>query len=138
MASGRLGRWATDWVELGLDAAREIRAHKMRSLLTLFGVVFGAASVVSMTSLAAAVQRMATDEIIRVGMPRTVAFYDRGPRSDATRAADIRHTGIRLSDITGRGNDVRSQLHGTPVGEHPTGPAHGAGGRHRRRIPALP
>jgi putative ABC transport system permease protein len=99
MASGRLGRWATDWAELGLDAAREIWAHKMRSLLTLFGVVFGAASVVSMTSLAAAVQRMATDEIIRVGMPRTVAFYDRGPRSDAMRAAELRHTGIRISDI---------------------------------------
>jgi putative ABC transport system permease protein len=99
MASGPLGRWATDWAELGLDAAREIRAHKMRSLLTLFGIVFGAASVVSMTSLAAAVKRMATDEIQRQGMPRTVAFYDRGPRSDATRAAELRHTGIRLSDI---------------------------------------
>ncbi|UCF40709.1 MAG: ABC transporter permease [Gemmatimonadota bacterium] len=99
MASGRLGRWVADWAELGLDAAREIRAHKMRSLLTLFGVVFGAASVVSMTSLSAAVKQMATDEITRLGMPRTVAFYDRGPRSDASRAADIRHTGIRLSDI---------------------------------------
>jgi ABC-type antimicrobial peptide transport system permease subunit len=90
---------ANDWVELGIDAAREIWAHKMRSVLTLFGVVFGAASVVSMTSLAAAVQRMATEDLKRLGMPRTVAFYDQGPRSDATRAADLRHTGIRLSDI---------------------------------------
>jgi putative ABC transport system permease protein len=90
---------ADDWVELGIDAAREIWAHKMRSLLTLFGIVFGAASVVSMTSLAAAIQRMATEDLKRLGMPRTVAFYDQGPRSDATRAADLRHTGIRLSDI---------------------------------------
>jgi putative ABC transport system permease protein len=100
MASGALGRWAANWAELSLDAAREIRAHKMRSLLTLFGIVFGAASVVSMTSLSAAMKYMATNEITRVGMPRTVAFYDRGPRSDATRAADVRHTGIRLSDIS--------------------------------------
>lgn len=99
MASGALRRWTADWAELGLDATREIRAHKMRSLLTLFGIVFGAASVVSMTSLAAAVKRMATEDLKRLGMPRTVAFYDRGPRSDATRAAELRHTGIRLSDI---------------------------------------
>jgi putative ABC transport system permease protein len=90
---------ANDWAELGIDALREIWAHKMRSVLTLFGVVFGAASVVSMTSLAAAVQRMATDDLKRLGMPRTVAFYDQGPRSDAKRATDLRHTGIRLSDI---------------------------------------
>ena len=99
MASGPLRRWMVDWGELGLDAVREIRAHKMRSLLTLFGIVFGAASVVSMTSLSAAVQRMATEDLKRLGMPRTVAFYDRGPRSDVTRAAELRHTGIRISDI---------------------------------------
>ncbi len=99
MANGRLGRWAVEWAELALDAVREVRAHKTRSLLTLFGIVFGAASVVSMTSLSAAVEGMATSEITRLGMPRTFGFFDRGPRSDATRAAELRHAGIRLSDV---------------------------------------
>ena len=47
-----------DWLELIGDALREIRGHKLRSLLTLSGIVFGAASVVSMTSLAAAMKNV--------------------------------------------------------------------------------
>lgn len=85
--------------ELLLDALREIGAHPLRSLLTLSGIVFGAASLVSMTSLAAALKQMAYDELQELGMPRTFAFFDRGPRSDAHRAADLRHPGLRLRDV---------------------------------------
>ncbi len=92
-------RRALAWGELGLDALREIWAHRMRSLLTLFGIVFGAASVVAMTSLSAALERMAYDELSRMGLPGTVAFYDRGPRSDVRKAADLRHVGLRDRDL---------------------------------------
>lgn len=85
--------------ELVLDALREIRAHPLRSMLTLTGIVFGAASVVSMTSLSAAIKVVALDEMTRMGMPRTVGLYDRGPRSDATRAADLRAPGLRNRDV---------------------------------------
>ncbi len=85
--------------ELARDALREIFVHPLRSLLTLFGIVFGAASVVSMTSFAAGIKGMAYTELSRMGMPRTFELYDRGPRSDAKRAADLRHTGLRNSDI---------------------------------------
>jgi putative ABC transport system permease protein len=87
------------WGELAWDALREIRAHKLRSLLTLFGIVFGAAAVVSMTSLSAGVKFMAYKELQELGMPNSFQFSDRGPRSDAVRAADLRHPGLKLADV---------------------------------------
>jgi putative ABC transport system permease protein len=88
-----------DWVELILDALREIRAHKLRSLLTLSGIVFGAASVVSMTSLASAMQTLVYDDLIAMGLSRSFIMDDQGPRSDAKGATALRHTGIRLTDL---------------------------------------
>ncbi len=99
MARTRLWGAISGSGELARDAVREILVHPLRSLLTLFGIVFGAASVVSMTSFAAGIKAMAYDELSRMGMPRTFELYDRGPRSDAQRAADLRHTGLRMSDI---------------------------------------
>ncbi len=88
-----------DWGELILDALREIRAHKLRSLLTLSGIVFGAASVVSMTSLASAMQTLVYDDLIAMGLSRSFFMRDEGPRSDAKGAAAVRHTGLRLTDL---------------------------------------
>jgi putative ABC transport system permease protein len=88
-----------DWAELILDALREIRAHKLRSLLTLSGIVFGAASVVSMTSLASAMQVLVYDDLIAMGLSRSFFMDDQGPRSDAKGAAALRHTGLRLTDL---------------------------------------
>jgi len=88
-----------DWAELVLDALREIRGHKLRSLLTLSGIVFGAASVVSMTSLASAMQTLVYDDLIAMGLSRSFFMDDQGPRSDAKGAAALRHTGMRLTDL---------------------------------------
>jgi len=88
-----------DWGELILDALREIRAHKLRSLLTLSGIVFGAASVVSMTSLASAMQTLVYDDLIAMGLSRSFFMDDQGPRSDAKGATALRHTGLRLTDL---------------------------------------
>ena len=88
-----------DWGELILDALREIRAHKLRSLLTLSGIVFGAASVVSMTSLASAMQVLVYDDMMAMGLSRSFFMRDEGPRSDAKGAQAVRHTGLRLSDL---------------------------------------
>ena len=80
-----------DWVELIWDALREIRAHKLRSLLTLSGIVFGAASVVSMTSLAAAMKTLVYEDLIAMGLSRSFFIRDEGPRSDAKGATGTRH-----------------------------------------------
>jgi putative ABC transport system permease protein len=88
-----------DWIELIGDALREIRGHTLRSLLTLSGIVFGAASVVSMTSLASAMQTLVYDDLIAMGLSRSFFMDDQGPRSDAKGAAAVRHTGMRLTDL---------------------------------------
>ena len=92
-------RGIATWGELSLEALREVWSHKIRSLLTLFGIVFGAASVVSLTSLAASLKDMAYRELTQMGMPATVSFSDRPPRADVTRAADLRYAGLTLADV---------------------------------------
>jgi putative ABC transport system permease protein len=95
----RLGELADQTLELARDALREVRAHKLRSFLTLSGVVFGAASVVAMTSLAAGVKNMAYEELERMGMPRSFVLFNGSPRSDARRAAELREKGLRVADL---------------------------------------
>ena len=89
----------SDAAELVSDSWREIRAHPLRSLLTLSGIVFGAASLVSMASLATGLKQMAYADLEKIGFPRSFAIGDEGPRSDAKTAADLRHPGLRLGDV---------------------------------------
>lgn len=91
---GRAGAVA----ELFGDAVRQILAHPLRSLLTLSGIVFGAASLVSMTSIAVGMKEMAYRDLESIGFPRSVTVQDEGPRGDATRAIDLRHPGLRIAD----------------------------------------
>ncbi|MGH7645732.1 MAG: ABC transporter permease, partial [Gemmatimonadales bacterium] len=86
-------------LELVEDVVREIRAHPLRSLLTLSGIVFGAASLVSMTSLAFALKAMAYRDLVNFGFPRSYTAWDRGPRDDARGAAALRHKGIQQGDL---------------------------------------
>jgi putative ABC transport system permease protein len=107
-----------EWAELVLDALREIRGHKLRSLLTLSGIVFGAASVVSMTSLASAMQSLVYDDLIAMGLSRSYWMNDRGPRSDARGAAALRHTGLSLRDLEAlRTVPGVASVHGRNFGE---------------------
>jgi len=107
-----------DWIELIGDALREIRGHKLRSLLTLSGIVFGAASVVSMTSLAAAMKTVVYDDLIKMGLARSYRFDDQGPRSDAKGATALRHTGLRLTDLDAlRGLPGVESVHGRNWGD---------------------
>jgi putative ABC transport system permease protein len=88
-----------DLLELITDAVREIGAHKLRSLLTLSGIVFGAASLVSMASLAAGLKNMAFEDLRKMGFPRSYAIIDRGPASDVRTAAALQYPGLRLADL---------------------------------------
>jgi len=85
--------------ELVGDALRETRAHPLRSLLTLSGIVFGAASLVAMTSLARAMKEMAYRDLEAFGFPNSYGIVDRGPPEDARTAAGLRHPGLRLGDL---------------------------------------
>lgn len=112
-------RWvrASEAGELILDALREIWAHPLRSLLTLSGIVFGAASLVSMTSLAAAMRTLAHDDLIAMGYPRSFSIIDRDPPSDAATAGTLRHPGLKLGDLDAlRGLPGVESVHGRNFG----------------------
>src|SRR5258708_19166050 len=68
-------------------------------MLTLSGIGLGAACVVSMTALAAAMKTLVYDDLISMGMSRSFFINDQGPRSDAKGAAALRHTGMRITDL---------------------------------------
>jgi len=95
----RAAAWLDAAWELARDAFREIGAHRVRSVLTLSGIVFGCASVVAMTSLAAGVKTMAYEELQRMGLPRSFTLADGSDRSDSRRAADVMHPGLKLADL---------------------------------------
>lgn len=94
----RFPRLAAAW-ELVEDALREVRAHLLRSILTLSGIVFGAASLVALMSLSRALKEMAYRDLESIGFPTSYSVWDRGPRSDARTAAELRHSGLRLADL---------------------------------------
>lgn len=117
------------WLELVGDALREIRVHPLRSMLTLSGIVFGAASLVALISLAGALKTMARDDFYSYGLPRSFAFFDRLSPSEQKRAADRRFEGLRLTDADAlRRLPGVEQVHGvtgsirmTAVGPHGRG-----------------
>ncbi|MGH7544575.1 MAG: ABC transporter permease [Gemmatimonadota bacterium] len=66
--------------ELLLDGLRAIRAHKLRSVLTLSGIVFGVAAVVSMFSIVAGIKSLVIEDFDKMGMKEAFSF----DRSDAS------------------------------------------------------
>jgi putative ABC transport system permease protein len=56
--------WSVDNVRMGI---RNLLAHKLRSVLTMLGVIFGVAAVVSMLSIAGGAQREAIEQIRLLG-----------------------------------------------------------------------
>lgn len=96
----KLPAWLAESGELVLDALQEIRGHKLRSLLTLSGIVFGSASLVAMTSLAQGMKSMAYRDLESIGFRNAFTVSHNGPRSDARRAAELRDPGIKLGDLT--------------------------------------
>ena len=82
--------------ELMLDGWSSIRVHKLRSLLTLAGIVFGVASLVAMFSIVTGIQTMIMDDYDQFGMKDTFEFSR--DRVDSERAADHVSKGLRSVD----------------------------------------
>lgn len=82
--------------ELLLDGCRSILAHKLRSLLTLSGIVFGVASLVTMFSIVTGIKTMILEDYERWGLKDTFDFEARSVDSRA--AADRASKGLRSPD----------------------------------------
>ncbi len=83
-------------VRVGIDG---LRAHKMRSFLTMLGIIFGVAAVISMMSIGEGAKREALEQIAQMGMRniliQTIPSEDIEEGSDRTNQA----TGLRFADV---------------------------------------
>ncbi len=83
-------------LELLRDGWRGIRAHKLRSLLTLVGIVFGVASLVAMFSIVSGIKTMVLSDYDQFGMKDTFEFSRSSV--DSEKAADHVSKGLRSPD----------------------------------------
>ncbi|MDQ7054199.1 MAG: ABC transporter permease [candidate division KSB1 bacterium] len=83
-------------VRVGIDG---LRSHKMRSFLTMLGIIFGVAAVISMLSIGEGARREALEQIAQMGMRniliQTIPSEDIEEGSDRTNQA----TGLRFADV---------------------------------------
>ncbi len=76
------------------SALTNLRAHKLRSALTMLGIVFGVAAVIAMLSIGAGAERQAMSMISRLGL-RNVLIRSKELSQD--RLADVRKRSIGLA-----------------------------------------
>jgi putative ABC transport system permease protein len=87
--------WSVDNVRMGI---RNLLAHKLRSVLTMLGVIFGVAAVVSMLSIAGGARREAIEQIRLLGTHH-VRVKHRELAGEAREQADQRGSrGLRRED----------------------------------------
>ena len=79
-------------------ALRTLRAHRLRTLLTLFGFAWGTASVVFLLSWGLGVQKMVEDGFFRIGKNVVQAFAGK-IGEDFTPAVDRRAIWFTLEDV---------------------------------------
>src|SRR5258708_9824285 len=79
MSAARTHLWNTDFLpelRLGLE---NLRAHKLRSLLTMLGMIFGVAAVVAMLSIGAGAQQEVMSFIEQLGVRNLIVEAREAP-----------------------------------------------------------
>lgn len=96
----------TGFLEAAREALRTLRTQRLRSFLTMFGVVWGTASIVFLISWGLGVQRMLEDGYSRVGK-NLVGVWPGLIGEDFTPAADRRLLWFTLDDLAAVRRRVR-------------------------------
>ncbi len=65
--------------EMGTEAFRSLSRHKLRSLLTMLGMVFGVASVLSMVAIGEGARRAILDQIEELGITNVIVNAKKPP-----------------------------------------------------------
>jgi putative ABC transport system permease protein len=91
-------------LEASRSALADLAAHKLRSVLTMLGMIFGVGAVIAMLSIGAGAERQAMDMIERMGL-RNILVRDK-PADDPE---ELRKKSIGVSQ-----RDARAILDGVP------------------------
>lgn len=79
-----------DWVESGKMAVKTLTANKMRSSLTMLGMIIGNASVIAMVGIGQGAQRLASEQFESLGP--NVLFVSPGSNQARQRATNLPRT----------------------------------------------
>jgi putative ABC transport system permease protein len=95
------------WIlELALDGARNLFRHKLRSLLTLLGVMFGVGAVVTMMAIGEGAQRTVLKEIEGLGLNNIImdsvpatGSSPKSPPPTSNQGLALYHYGLTFRDV---------------------------------------
>jgi putative ABC transport system permease protein len=99
MSTARSHLWNTDFLpelRLGLE---NLRAHKLRSLLTMLGMIFGVAAVVAMLSIGAGAQQEVMSFIEQLGVRNLIIEAREAPDNQALQKVRKLSSGLSFSDL---------------------------------------
>src|SRR5437870_4258011 len=91
--------WSTDFLpefRLGLE---NLRAHKLRSLLTMLGMIFGVAAVVAMLSIGAGAQQEVMSFIEQLGVRNLIVEAREAPDNQALQKVRKLSAGLSFQDL---------------------------------------
>lgn len=92
--SQALRRWIPD-LRLGLE---NLLSHKLRSLLTMLGMIFGVAAVVSMLSIGAGAQQRVMAFIEQLGVRNLIVEAKESPNAEALQKLRLTSPGLTFAD----------------------------------------
>jgi putative ABC transport system permease protein len=99
MIDSRSHLWSTDFLpefRLGLE---NLRAHKLRSLLTMLGMIFGVAAVVAMLSIGAGAQQEVMAFIEQLGVRNLIVEAREAPDNQALQNVRKLSAGLSFKDL---------------------------------------
>jgi len=99
MSTARTHLWNTDFLpefRLGLE---NLRAHKLRSLLTMLGMIFGVAAVVAMLSIGAGAQQEVMSFIEQLGVRNLIVEAREAPDNQALQKVRKLSAGLSFKDL---------------------------------------
>ena len=99
MADTRSHLWSTDFLpelRLGLE---NLRAHKLRSLLTMLGMIFGVAAVVAMLSIGAGAQQEVMAFIEQLGVRNLIVEAREAPDNQTLQKVRKLSAGLSFQDL---------------------------------------
>ncbi len=87
-------------------ARRNLKAHRLRSVLSMLGMVFGVAAVIGMLAIGAGAERQALAMIERLGV-RNVLVRDKELKADELREVRKKSPGLAARDMAAIGEGVK-------------------------------
>ncbi|HTI39981.1 MAG TPA: ABC transporter permease [Vicinamibacterales bacterium] len=99
MSQGRTHLWSSDFLpelRLGLE---NLRAHKMRSALTMLGMIFGVAAVVAMLSIGAGAQQEVMAFIEQLGVRNLIVEAREAADNQALQKVRKLSAGLSFQDV---------------------------------------